>query len=312
MVNNVLITVIIPFYNDEIYIEEAINSVIRQTYFTNLELIMVDDGSRDRSSEIALRYVNNSNIFYIRQENAGQGLARNNGLSIAKGKYVYFLDSDDMITSECLELCYINAENNKADIVTFNSKVNKVDNSSFLIDYEKRDFLPTTIINGIEYLKAGLKYNKLYVPVWLYFYNIEFLRNNNITFEKVLYEDTIFTLNICLKNPFIIYIDQILHCRRIREESSMTSKRKTVRHLSGAFECVIQADKAYNLFKNIDNEMSTYLKDFITGGIGHFIKISRLLPKSDEKIKLQRQMFMFMIENREFYTIKTIIKWLIA
>ena len=92
-----LVSVIIPVYNAEKYIENCLKSVINQTY-KNVEIICVDDGSKDRSSEIIKNLsAAFSKIRYIFQENAGVSAARNNGLSVAEGDFIVFLDSDDYI-----------------------------------------------------------------------------------------------------------------------------------------------------------------------------------------------------------------------
>lgn len=90
---NPLVSVIIPAYNSERYIERALRSVLRQTY-TNTEIIVIDDGSKDRTAQV-VRGLGDPRIVYIYQENRSQGPARNNGISQARGEFVTFLDSDD-------------------------------------------------------------------------------------------------------------------------------------------------------------------------------------------------------------------------
>ena len=97
MEDNDLITIIIPVYNVEKYIDKNIQSVINQTY-KKLEIILVDDGSTDNSGEICNQYVSIDNrIKVIHKENGGLSDARNKGLAISTGKWVYFLDSDDLL-----------------------------------------------------------------------------------------------------------------------------------------------------------------------------------------------------------------------
>src|SRR3989338_9975584 len=94
MVNNPLVSVVIPTYNGSRFIKETIQSVLDQTY-TNIEAIIVDDGSKDNTPDI-VKSINDSRIIYIRQENAGVSMARNNGINISKGEYIAFLDHDDV------------------------------------------------------------------------------------------------------------------------------------------------------------------------------------------------------------------------
>ena len=101
---NPTISVIIPVYNAEKYVGRRIESVQAQTY-TEWLMILVDDGSRDKSLEICQKYAGAANrIHVIHQENAGPGIARNLGLECAKGKYVVFIDSDDYIEKDYFKL----------------------------------------------------------------------------------------------------------------------------------------------------------------------------------------------------------------
>ena len=111
------ISVIIPFYNSSEYIRHTLNSVLSQT-LSDIEIICVDDGSTDRSAEIILGLrAEDNRIVYIKQENAGAGIARNNGIRHARGKYLAFMDSDDEYPSvDALEKLYLKAEENDVSI----------------------------------------------------------------------------------------------------------------------------------------------------------------------------------------------------
>ena len=99
-----LITIVIPVYKVEKYLEKSINSVINQTY-QNLEIILVDDGSPDNCPQICEKYAKKDNrIKVIHKENGGLSDARNAGIDIAKGKYITFIDSDDYVTDDYVEL----------------------------------------------------------------------------------------------------------------------------------------------------------------------------------------------------------------
>lgn len=111
-----LISVIIPVYNVSQYLEKCLHSVCRQTY-TNLEIIVVDDGSTDNSGEICDKFaVKDSRIKVIHQANNGQSCARNEGLAIARGEYIGFVDSDDWIEPDMYEFLYYLLVDNDADI----------------------------------------------------------------------------------------------------------------------------------------------------------------------------------------------------
>ena len=113
------ISVIIPVYNVEKYLNACIESVLSQS-FNDYEIILVDDGSTDNSGalcdEFAAKY---DSISVIHQENKGLGGARNTGIDAAKGSYILFLDSDDTIDPDCLKICYEKAEKHNCDMVAF-------------------------------------------------------------------------------------------------------------------------------------------------------------------------------------------------
>ncbi len=111
------ISVIMPVYNVEEFLEEAIESVLNQS-FQELELILVNDGSTDNSSTICEKYVEeDKRIKYIEQKNSGVSIARNKGLSLAEGEYIFFMDSDDTIDSDFLKTSYETAKKEDSDIV---------------------------------------------------------------------------------------------------------------------------------------------------------------------------------------------------
>lgn len=97
-----LISVIIPTYNVEFYVEEALKSVLAQTY-TNLEIIAVDNGSTDRTRDVLQPYIDKNKVVYIRQDNRGLAGARNTGIRSSRGEYIAFLDADDIFLPEKLE-----------------------------------------------------------------------------------------------------------------------------------------------------------------------------------------------------------------
>lgn len=112
-----MISVIVPIYNSEKYLRQCINSLIRQTY-EDIEVLLIDDGSKDGSSEICLEYTkNDKRIKYIYQENQGVSSARNTGLDNLSGEYVLFVDSDDWLPENAIELMCEKAATTEADLV---------------------------------------------------------------------------------------------------------------------------------------------------------------------------------------------------
>ena len=117
------VSVIIPMYKVEEYLRECLDSVVNQT-LKEIEVLCIDDGSPDRSAEIASEYVSKySNFKLIRKENGGQSSARNLGIEVASGEYVYFLDADDYIDAQMLEKLYQRASEGALDIIYFNTNL---------------------------------------------------------------------------------------------------------------------------------------------------------------------------------------------
>ena len=113
---NDLISIVVPIYNAERYLDKCLSHLQRQTY-SNIEILMIDDGSSDRSAEICKRYVESDLRFrYVYQENAGVSTARNQGISMAQGKYIAFCDSDDWVDVDMYEVLYHMACQHGADI----------------------------------------------------------------------------------------------------------------------------------------------------------------------------------------------------
>lgn len=122
------ISVIVPCYNVEKYLPHCLDSVFHQS-FSDFEVICVNDGSTDNCAAILNEYaVKDIRLKVLTQENSGPSVARNNALAHAKGRYVMFLDSDDFIHPQCLEIAHYMAEKHQADLVCFNLTVNAKEN----------------------------------------------------------------------------------------------------------------------------------------------------------------------------------------
>lgn len=114
-----LVTIVVPVYNVEKYLDRCINSIVGQTY-SKIEIILVDDGSPDRCPEMCSEWAKkDSRIKVIHKENAGLGFARNTGIENATGEYICFFDSDDYIAPDTIEKAYKLAQNEKSEIVVF-------------------------------------------------------------------------------------------------------------------------------------------------------------------------------------------------
>lgn len=187
------ITIIIPVYNVEKYIERCINSLLNQT-IQNFNILLIDDGSKDNSLSIIKKYASEYDfINYIHQKNSGPAIARNNGMKKADTKYIMFIDSDDYVDEDYIEFFYNNIKNTDYDVVMGGFK--KTDGNK--IHFERK------LNNGefSKYLVTG-PVAKIYNRYFLKKKKIEFLDTNSS-------EDVYFTLKIINNNAKIKTIDYI-------------------------------------------------------------------------------------------------------
>ena len=173
------ISVIIPVYGVEKYIRKCLESVVNQTY-KNLEIIVVNDGTKDNSMEIVKEYLEDKRIVIINKENGGISSARNAGLKIATGDYISFVDSDDWLELDLYKKLMIDL--NDEDIIIFNYKV--IDNKNLKVLKEKKFFnynrsLKTKRNMGGEYLFDIEPYvwNKLFKRKFIEDYKYKFIQN---------------------------------------------------------------------------------------------------------------------------------------
>ena len=119
MMDKPLVTVVVPIYNVEKYLERCVKSIINQTY-SNLEILLIDDGSPDHCPQMCDEWAaKDPRIHVIHKKNAGLGMARNTGIENAHGKYIFFFDSDDYVSLKTVEKCVLAAEQTNADTVLF-------------------------------------------------------------------------------------------------------------------------------------------------------------------------------------------------
>lgn len=189
------ISIIIPVYNAEKYLEQCLESVITQS-LKEIEIICVNDGSTDNSLQILEKYSRKDNrIIIINQENGGASKARNSALQIAKGEYCLNIDSDDWINEEYFKSLYNKAKSKNLDILISDMNFIELNNESI---YQKDlKILDTDLISGKEYIQIFLKEN-FYGYTWNKLIKRELYTKNNIKYnEKIfMFED----VELILKN----------------------------------------------------------------------------------------------------------------
>lgn len=218
------VSVIIPVYNVEPYLDETMQSLIGQT-LKEIEIIAVNDGSTDKSAAILEKYSKqDSRISYYNQENQGQSAARNQALRHAEGKYIYFMDADDVLDLEALKTCYEYAEKNRADFAFFDGDMLLEENASELTWNYKRTHLlkENTPYQGKDLLNLLLDKRKHSCVVWLLFVKKSYLDRINLYFlEGIIHEDELFTTLLTLQSQRIFCLQRSFVKHRVRRSSTM-------------------------------------------------------------------------------------------
>ena len=222
------ISVIVPVYNTEKYLSRCIESVLGQT-FTDYEVILVDDGSTDKSGVICDYYrEKDRRILVVHRENKGVSSARNTALDIATGQFIYFLDSDDKIDEDLFERVLPNLEN-KYDMVCFQYMKHYEDGSEEKVVFGSGSFSLIDFEQKLEFVVDHLLFYKIGWEPWNRVYRKDIIDKYNIRFtEKIGFaEDLFFCLCYCLHSDSIIMMSDCLYHYYIHENSTMTSNAQT-------------------------------------------------------------------------------------
>ena len=279
MPNKPEVSLIIPVYNVESYLKQCLDSVINQT-FKDIEIIIVNDCSCDSSLQIIKEYQQKDEriVLINLQENKGQGNARNEGLKIAKGNYITFIDSDDWVRVDYIETLYKTIKEHNVDLAianisTYNNITGKISHIKF----------PPTIYNNLntKAIKSIILKQRMIWSSCSKIYKKSFILNNNIFFKQILMEDILFNYEVILKTDNIILTDKNLYYYRIKRNlSTMENKSNRI------YSCV-------NVFKNIkqmlinNNQLEKFKSSFYSYGYLCFaaeIEVSSLSKKELNKI----------------------------
>jgi len=240
--NQPLVSIIVPAYNVERYIEECIDSLLNQTY-KNIEIIVLDDASTDATLYLLKQY--EGQIQLIENElNQGQGARRNQGMKLAKGEYIYFVDSDDWIEMNTIEELVEQAVKTDADLVRFNGKAFSEGgvtleregqyNFSHQLEHQK-------VYTGDDLLDKNRR--SFSASPCLYLIKKSVIDQHNLYFlEGVLHEDEYFTTRLFISIESMTYLNKAYYNRRYRIASTMTEQSNL--HKIKSFESYLKIFKA--------------------------------------------------------------------
>lgn len=235
-----LISVIVPIYKVEKYLRECINSVINQTY-KNLEIILVDDGSPDSCPDICDEYANiDPRIKVIHRENGGLSAARNSGIDICTGEYIFFLDSDDILDKDAIAFLYKKTIETKVDIAV----------CCFYYLY-KDSYIPKctnvieAVVNGEQAFIDMLIMDYTFPCAWGKLYKRQIFQNLRYP-ENKLYEDT-YIIGDVLFHANNVYITTLpkLYYRQCKSSIMNSSFNPTNMQLIDAYEHCMEISKKH-------------------------------------------------------------------
>lgn len=243
-------SIILSIYNVEDYLKRCIDSILDQK-FTDYEIILVDDGSTDSSSEICDEYCkSNSNIKVVHKENGGLSSARNSGLEVADGKYIFWVDADDWLESDALQILYNKIQEYYPDIVTFNHCKRPSDEkviSSLKKGIYYKEQLQEDIVPKI--LNEMWNYN---FSVWSHVYKREYIKQFSFVSERVIgSEDFLFNLTVYSYAESVLSIENCLYNYDYRPGSLVNRYRKNL---------IVQYLELYNRFCQVLNDTGNFQK----------------------------------------------------
>ena len=266
------VSVIVPIYNAEKYLVETLNSVITQSLI-NIEIICIDDGSTDNSPNIIQKYSQLDKRFvFIKQKNIGAGKARNKGINSSRGKFISFLDSDDIYYDNLvLEYLYNNAKKNNAIICGGEmAHIGETYNGSFfkIISFQKEGFLKYKDYQFDFYYQR-------------FMYNRNFLKRNKFYFPNLIrYQDPPFFIRVMFKAKRFYAIKKIIYIYRCKPRKPFNLKQ-TLDIFYGLNDCLQFAEhmKLYILYCELVKRLNTNLYIQIVKSFSEESNIKKIIYK---------------------------------
>ena len=296
--NNIDLSIIIPVYNVENYLRRGLDSILLQPSSITYEILLIDDGSSDKSGAICDEYQSNfQNVFVSHIENNGVAEARNLGISLSKGNYLYFMDPDDFLSDNFFDKISSNLKQ-KWDVLCFGYNEIK-ENRNTVLSCRPHFYTHCGLFGKnefrnefIELFKTDMMYN-----VWSRIYNKTFILKHDIRFpNKQIGEDTLFNFQVYRHLNTILFIDSTLYNYNAgRSGSALTSFHPR--------RIEIQLDELQELHKLLEQfqlEDATLMQEIKTKIIiSSVFQISNLKLKRQEKIELLQSI----ISNKAFENI---------
>ena len=300
-----LVSVIVPVYNVEYYLNECIDSILNQT-FSDFEIILVDDGSTDGGGHICDEFAQkDERITVIHTDNCGVSSARNTGINNSSGKYIYFVDPDDYLDASLLEKCLKAMNEQKCDMIRIGyNKITDDGNNIYTKKLEDHLFNHKSINDKISFICDQLLTYKLPIQPWSFFISKDSILRNNLFFldRKIVFsEDVCFSIMSALALDSSFSLAEPLYFFRKRIGSAMwDSKKKNTRNLN---EYNNMSKLIFQSYNNVISE-----EQFVD--IHHFLlmirlkkvkkaQIKRSFNSLDDKTYFHRMNELYYLENKK-------------
>ncbi len=306
--NNIKISIIIPVYNVEKYLEQCVDSVLSQTY-KNIEVVLVDDGSSDNSSSICDKYAKRDNrITVIHKENGGLSDARNAGINIATGQYALFLDSDDFFDDKfALARLVDRISLSKPDVLNYSYKKYYESSGKSIKQFENFDSMPIRLTKKTEQLEY-LTSNSLYIAsACNKIIKLSLLRSEMMFTKNKLSEDVEWCAKLLLCANSFDFICENFYCYRQREGS--------ISHTIAEKSCT---DLKYNILaslsvaNNSDEDTRIYIYRYIAYQLSTFVAVQAIAKKCPKdcinELAKYKWLFSYHSENKKVKTLNLISK----
>lgn len=291
---NDLITVIVPVYNCQQYIKKCIDSILKQTY-TNLEILIINDGSSDNTDEI-VKSIFDKRIVYINKKNTGVSDCRNLGISIAKGEYLVFVDSDDCLDNNMIKVLYENITKNNIDVVRANYYIDRHDK----IDYGPKYEFNNKILNRnliLKYVIPNIISHKIKGYVWLLIIKKEKLKIKFNTNLNIL-EDMKFYIDLFMTVDNVMFIDTKVYYYNCNNVNSATKSYKSYKN---NMENMIVA--TYEIIKSLEhyNINDKYYYELLsTYNLNSILNYNYLLFKAGNDVTTIKELNNCIIKNDKY------------
>lgn len=255
MKNKLLVTVIVPAYNTEKYIDKCLDSLLHQSY-QEIEVIMVDDGSKDNTCEICKKYAESDDRFWlIQKKNTGVSDSRNVGIGAAKGEFLTFVDSDDYVTTDYIETLVGAMKNAQLACAEyfFVKENQKYPHATELSSSEQKALSAVDAIDMLHRQDAfqGYLWNKIFLK--------DVIEKKNICFDShvKIWEDMLFCLKYLTEIERVNYIGKPIYYYVQREKSAMNDKNIWEEHTQ-----LVALDEMWKIVQKRKGPFYEYIRDF--------------------------------------------------